>query len=118
MAYAYSANGMSWRAVEADWPLADGEVLFAEAPTTEQLAGAFPDYSPPLSVEWQDYRARAQALLDKSDVTILRCYEKSVPVPAEWAAYRDSLRAVVGAKLPGAGAIEPLPMAPPYPAGT
>jgi hypothetical protein len=54
----------------------------------------------------------AQAALDKSDVTILRCAEVSVDVPAEWANYRKALRQLLSS---GTGA---LPVQPPFPAGT
>lgn len=45
MSFAYSNNGLSWRAVEADWPLATGEILFDAEPTESQLSAAFPKYS-------------------------------------------------------------------------
>ena len=55
---------------------------------------------------------KAQQLLDKSDVTLLRCVESSVAIPAEWAAYRKSLRSVI------AGKSSIIPPTPAYPAGT
>lgn len=61
------------------------------------------------------YQYQAQALLDKSDVTVCRCVEHGVSVPAEWVAYRASLRGIVSATsgIPGS-----LPTKPAYPAGT
>jgi hypothetical protein len=59
-------------------------------------------------------RVAAQTALDKSDVTIIRCYEHAVAVPAQWTAYRAALRAIVaGDSTPGA-----LPTMPTYPVGT
>lgn len=43
--YAYSNNGLSWRAWNDAGNLASGEVYFAAAPTTEQLASAFAGYT-------------------------------------------------------------------------
>jgi hypothetical protein len=54
----------------------------------------------------------ARAALARSDVTVLRCVEAGVPVPADWRTYRQALRAVVST---GVG---PVPVAPPYPEGT
>jgi hypothetical protein len=59
-------------------------------------------------------RVAAQTALDKSDVTIIRCYEHAVAVPSEWTAYRAALRAIVaGGSTTGA-----LPTMPTYPVGT
>ena len=73
-------------------------------PTADQLAAVIiPDHQ---------LIAQAQAALDQSDITILRCAENQVAVPAEWATYRKSLRAILAS---GTGTIPPQP---PYPAGT
>ncbi len=56
--------------------------------------------------------AQAQTALDKSDITVLRCTENGIAVPADWATYRASLRTIV---KNGSGT---LPVAPAYPAGT
>lgn len=58
--------------------------------------------------------AAAQTALGKSDLTILRCYESGVVVPAEWQAYRAALRAIVS----GTSTETELPVMPEYPAGT
>lgn len=65
---------------------------------------------------WLDVRANAAAALRESDLTVLRCYEASVPVPTEWSTYRHDLRAIVRASTGDATA--PLPARPAYPAGT
>ena len=54
----------------------------------------------------------AQVALDKSDTTLLRCYEAGVAVPAEWATYRGQLRGIVSGK----SAATELPVRPEYPA--
>ena len=56
-------------------------------------------------------KAAAQNALDKSDVTLLRCYERGVSVPTEWADYRAALRAIVG----GTSEATELPVRPEYP---
>lgn len=43
-------------------------------------------------------RKEAQAALEKSDITVLRCYENGKKVPKEWVAYRNSLRGIVSAE--------------------
>jgi hypothetical protein len=73
------------------------------------------EFSPPVAVEADAsvaLKLDAQALLDKSDNTVLRCYEAGVSVPASWVEYRSRLRAIVSA---GSGLI---PTRPAYPAGT
>jgi hypothetical protein len=56
--------------------------------------------------------AEARAALAASDLTVLRCVEAGVAVPADWVAYRQALRDVV------AGRAAVLPARPDYPAGT
>lgn len=66
---------------------------------------------------WAEYQAKAQALLDKSDIVVLRCYEASVTVPAEWVTYRKDLRVIIAAESGDPTAA--LPTRPEkYPAGT
>jgi hypothetical protein len=55
---------------------------------------------------------QAQTLLDKSDVTLMRCVEKKVSFPDEWVSYRDNLRLVISGKL------SVIPTSPNFPAGT
>lgn len=54
-----------------------------------------------LGLEWAepappapDTAGTARQLLAASDIVVLRCYEAALAVPAEWAAYREALRAV------------------------
>lgn len=57
----------------------------------------------------------AQAALDKSDTTILRCVSAGVAVPSAWHTYRSSLRAIVN----GSDLIsQTLPAIPAYSAST
>lgn len=61
-----------------------------------------------------DMRPAAQAALDRSDVTVIRCYEHAVAVPAAWATYRGALRAIVA----GGATSAALPTQPAFPAGS
>jgi hypothetical protein len=58
----------------------------------------------------------AKAELDASDITLMRCFENDVTLPAAWTAYRKALRAIVG--TPTGDATQPMPVKPEYPAGT
>lgn len=69
-----------------------------------------PDEAQAIAV--RDLVVNAQAALDASDRTALRCFEGGMPLPVEWAAYRAALRAIVG----GGGG--PIPERPAWPAGT
>lgn len=72
--------------------------------------------APPSAAQlWAEYQGNARAALGVSDVTIIRCVENGVPVPAEWAQYRAALRAIVAANTGTPGT---LPAKPAYPAGT
>lgn len=66
--------------------------------------------------QWFAYQAQAQTALDASDLTILRCYENAVAVPAAWSTYRKALRAIVSTT--SGDPSQPLPAKPAYPAGT
>ena len=55
---------------------------------------------------------QANALLGKSDVTLARCYENGIPLPAEWVTYRQTLRSIVVSNM---GTI---PSTPAYPSNT
>jgi hypothetical protein len=56
----------------------------------------------------------AQAALDASDRTVLRCYEHGIAVPSEWQSYRAALRAIVS----GTSTATALPAIPAFPAGS
>lgn len=45
MAFCYSDNGQSMRAVEDGYKAAKGEVIFPDYPTQDQLAAAFPAFA-------------------------------------------------------------------------
>ena len=62
-----------------------------------------------------NFKISAQVALSKSDVTISRCVENSVSVPAVWATYRKALRAIVDGSDTTSTT---LPIIPSYPAGT
>jgi hypothetical protein len=53
----------------------------------------------------------AQAALDKSDITMLRCLENSVAIPSDWVTYRHALRTCVTSG-------DALPVRPAFPQGT
>jgi hypothetical protein len=57
-------------------------------------------------------KEEARQLLAQSDITVLRCVEAGIDVPAAWKAWRAHLREVVAS---GSG---PIDEAPSYPAGT
>ena len=101
--YAYFNNGLSFRSVAANYAPGPGEVVFADIASQTQLVAAFPGYASALaSVSGAALSAQAQQALDKSDITVLRCFEKGVALPSAWVAYRASLRAAVtaGAQAP------------------
>jgi hypothetical protein len=52
-------------------------------------------------------QAQAQALLDKSDVVLLRAQEDGLAFPTEWKTYRSALRTIVKS----GGTLPPLPSA-------
>jgi hypothetical protein len=70
----------------------------------------------PVGPAWRAYQAQAQAMLDRSDRTILRCAENAVAVPSAWSDYRNALRAIISAATGDPAAT--LPAMPAYPAGT
>ena len=65
---------------------------------------------------WLAYQADAQAVMDKTSITLERCFEAGIALPAAWVEYRKELRAILGAKTGDATAA--LPVRPAYPEGT
>lgn len=61
-------------------------------------------------------RAEALDALEKSDITIHRCFENGIPVPEEWKVYRSTLRGIVYA--PQGSEDAAIPERPAYPEGT
>ena len=58
---------------------------------------------------------QAKAALDKSDITMLRCIENGVAVPASWSSYRKALRDISN----GTDVVSlTLPSVPAFPSGT
>lgn len=93
---------VSWTYAKAPQP--DAATLAANA---QAAAGA---------AAWSAYQAQAKRALQESDITVLRCYENGVFVPAAWTTYRKALRTICGAS--GGDPTQPLPVKPAYPAGT
>lgn len=69
-----------------------------------------------LPIRWAAYKAQAQALLDKSDLTALRCFKAGITFPTEWHDYVTALRAIVSASTGNPDL--PLPTTPTYPFGS
>ena len=92
------------------YTVANGALVAPVPPTAAQIAAQR------VASAWSAYQASAQVALDKSDVTILRCYEHAIPVTADWIAYRAALRVIVSTATGDATA--GLPTMPAYPAGS
>ncbi|MBA4707786.1 hypothetical protein [Aquitalea aquatica] len=103
-----------------------GDVPFTAAPddTTEHgrelfaraVAGDFGSIREPDTEDamvFYNLRQQAQIELDASDRTVLRCYEKSIQVPSEWAEYRNDLREIIRATAFDSSM--KLPTRPPFP---
>lgn len=134
MKYAYfdpSNNGrvMAWLDTEAhSYNLPDAAMLhdctdaeWALDRSQEWMVsngGIVPYVAPPLSYDpaWIAYQQQARQALEQSDLTILRCVENGVAVPAPWQTYRADLRALLSAA--SGDPSQPLPARPAYPAGT
>lgn len=103
---------------------ARGGVTVAEAwtvttikgvPTQTWITTPRPDLSldEAAAVTARDLAVTAQIALNKSDVTVLRCFEAEVALPPEWVTYRKTLRDILAGKSAGQ-----LPARPNYPAGS
>ncbi len=65
---------------------------------------------------WSNYQQQAKVALQKTSVTIERCFENNIPLPSDWVVYRKALRAILGAQ--SGDSSQPLPIQPAYPEGT
>ncbi len=114
--YAYSNNGLSFRMVAPSYLAESGEVVFSGVPTSDQLAAAFTGYTAAVAAQTRaPLITSAQAALDRSDTTIVRCASASVAVPTAWQTYRSALRAIVNGSDTTS---TQLPTTPAYPSGT
>lgn len=98
----WTPDGVRHTITERGVDLPEGALTQDPGPTAAQL--------------WTARQAQAQAALDASDITLLRCVENAVAVPADWVTYRTALRAIVRAA--SGDATQSLPTRPAYPAGT
>lgn len=97
---------------------ASGALNFDPSMTSAQVASVQSVYAAhdPAAPSWAAYQESAKAALGETDITVMRCYESAVAVPAAWATYRKALRAIVSAA--SGDATQALPEKPTYPAGT
>ena len=109
MKYAYDNNGLSWRCVADDYVATSEEVLFENPPSDEQISLSFPAYTALKAAKG------AQAALNKSDSTVIRCVSAGIPVPQSWQTYRNALRAMANGTDTTSTS---LPSMPDYPFGT
>ena len=87
------------------------EITQAQADALTSAANA-----PSAAQVWAAYQLTAQDAIDKTSVTLERCFENGIALPAAWVEYRKALRAILSAKSGDATAA--LPARPAYPAGT
>ncbi len=85
-----------------------------QAGWTASCTGGVWSYAPPTAPPAPALAPAAKAALDASDITIIRCFEHGVAVPAEWIAYRAALRPIAA----GTSTATELPAMPAYPSGT
>lgn len=71
-----------------------------------------PHLPEPAELEAQ-FKASVYAVLARSDVTVLRCLESGIPVPAAWVDYRQRLRDIAASSV---DFTKQLPDPPSYPA--
>jgi hypothetical protein len=92
--------------IGGEWVISATVADVPPQPTAEELQAA----------AWQEYQAKAKAMLSKSDLAILRCVESGIQVPTAWATYRKALRGIAGAA--SGDPTQPLPETPAFPSGT
>lgn len=104
------------RLLKADLTPEEKEELsqFGDQPMTADEIAARKEEVAASAIDAPIVQAKQDAVeaLEKSDVQILRCIERNIPVPTEWAEYRAVLRLI--AKT---GMVD-IPNPPDYPAGT
>lgn len=103
MSYAVRNDGLGWRAVNGPQDI---------DPATETFADTQPVVVGPTAN--QLLRGASQVALDAADITMIRCVENSVSVPASWATYRKALRAILNGSD---NTSTTLPIRPAYPDG-
>jgi hypothetical protein len=90
-----------WAARKGDSHHLHGQLIPKPTPTAAQVAGI---------AKVVAQRAAQKALVASSEAVVMRCFEIGKGVPADWKAYRETLRKII------AGSDTPLPTAPPIPA--
>jgi hypothetical protein len=68
------------------------------------------------ALAWHIYKSQAKNALEKTSVTIERCFEAAIALPSDWVDYRKALRAILS-QASGDPTV-PLPAQPAYPNGT
>ena len=101
--YALNELDVQSDTAQIGWSYSDGVFTapIPPSPTAQQIQAALV--------------AAAQLALDKSDITVMRCYSAAVAVPTAWQTYREALRAIVNGSDTTSTS---LPSTPTYPAGT
>ena len=96
----------------------DGTLIYGDSVTDAQRAAIDAVYEAhdPTKPDPMAICDAARAALDDSDVTVLRCFEAGVPLPAAWVDYRKQLRELVS--VTAANVASTLPTRPAYPSGT
>ncbi|MBB2999638.1 hypothetical protein FHX57_001969 [Paraburkholderia tropica] len=84
-------------------------------PTEAQMEAALPEMVAAQALA--GFQQDALAAIAKSDITLLRCIEHGVSIPAEWVTYRAALRVIISAPA-GTTTITGLPTRPAYPSGS
>lgn len=94
---------------DEEYLLPDGASPISDAEAATLIAEAQNNMRPPVQVV-------ARVMLDESDITVIRCAEAGVQVPAAWRDYRAALRAIVSAQ--SVSESTQLPPRPDYPPNT